>query len=630
MTPELKQLHRRVQREFFKSRQSAKWRKLKKSFKKLKKKSVRSFHTKFVNEMKISDPGKWYRLAKKIGAVGQNNDGDIKVESLIEMTNEQAVEEIASHFSSIANEYNPLDTCQLPAYQPTLPPPKVNELAVYKRIEKLKNTRSTLPLDLPNKLRKEFAVELAEPLTNIINESLIQQKYPTLWKFEWVTPVPKITHPKVIKDLRKISSTSDFSKVYESFLKDWIMEDISQKIDIGQFGGQKGLGTEHLIVCLVDRILKLLDDNQEMSAVIAALVDWSAAFDRQDPTLAIKNFLNIGVRPSLIPVLVSYLKDRKMKVKFNGEESKEHSLNGGGPQGTLLGGIEYLINSNNNANSVEPEDRFKYVDDLSILHLIMMSGLLMNYDFRSHVASDIEVDQPFLPPATYGTQTSLDKIADWTEANMMKFNHDKSNYIVFSRSHDKFSTRLNLENVHLDRVKMTKVLGVWLTEDLKWAKNTKEICIKAYSRVSMLTKLKYVGTKIEDLLDVYVLYIRSLTEYCSVVFHSRLTKEDINNLERIQKCCLRVILGDNYTSYTVALEMTGLQTLHERREERCLNFALKALKHPLNSRLFPLNPDSSVETRNPETFVVNFAKTETYRLSSIPDNQRRLNLHFQT
>ena len=290
----------------------------------------------------------------------------------------------------------------------------------------------------------------------------------------------------------------------------------------------------------------------------------------------------------------------------------------------------HLKNSNNNANSVELEDRLKYVDILSILYLIMMSGLLINYEFRSHVASDIEVDQPFLPPATYGTQTSLDKIADWTEANMMKFNHDKSNYIVFSRSHDKFSTRLNLENVHLDRVKMTKVLGVWLTEDLKWAKNTKEICIKAYSRVSMLTKLKYVGTKIEDLLDVYVLYIRSLTEYCSVVFHSRLTKEDINNLERIQKCCLRVILGDNYTSYTVALEMTGLQTLHERREERCLNFALKALKHPLNSRLFPLNPDSSVETRNPETFVVNFAKTETYRLSSIPDNQRRLNLHFQT
>ena len=95
-------------------------------------------------------------------------------------------------------------------------------------------------MDLPNQLRKEFAVELAEPLTNIINECLNSQVYPSLWKFEWVTPVPKLTHPKVIKDLRKISSTSDYSKVFESFLKDWIMEDISGNIDIGQFGGQKG------------------------------------------------------------------------------------------------------------------------------------------------------------------------------------------------------------------------------------------------------------------------------------------------------------------------------------------------------------------------------------------------------
>ena len=28
-----------------------------------------------------------------------------------------------------------------------------------------------------------------------------------------------------------------------------------------------------------------------------------------------------------------------------------------------MGGIEYLVNSNDNADSVEPEDRFKYIDD---------------------------------------------------------------------------------------------------------------------------------------------------------------------------------------------------------------------------------------------------------------------------
>ena len=82
---------------------------------------------------------------------------------------------------------------------------------------------------------------------------------------------------------------------------------------------------------------------------------------------------------------------------------------------------------------------------------------------------------------------------------------------------------------------VTKLLGVWISDDLSWATNTTEICRKAYSRVGMLTKLKYVGVTIEELLDIYVLFIRSCTEYCSVVFHSRLTVDQATSLERIQK-----------------------------------------------------------------------------------------------
>ena len=96
------------------------------------------------------------------------------------------------------------------------------------------------------------------------------------------------------------------------------------------------MGTEHMIVCIIDRILKLLDSHPDKSAIIAASLDWRAAFDRQDPTLAIMKFIEMGVRPSLIPVLISYSSDRKMKVRFNGEESDFLGLVGGGPQGTLL------------------------------------------------------------------------------------------------------------------------------------------------------------------------------------------------------------------------------------------------------------------------------------------------------
>jgi hypothetical protein len=127
---------------------------------------------------------------------------------------------------------------------------------------------------------------------------------------------------------------------------------VSSKIDIGQFGGQIGMGTEHMIVCLWDRMLQLLDSSTDRTAVIMTSLDWAAAFDRQDPTLAIKKFIQLGVRSSLIPLIASYLTDRKMRVKFNGEMSQFLALIGGGPQCTLLGQIEYLVQSNDNADGI--------------------------------------------------------------------------------------------------------------------------------------------------------------------------------------------------------------------------------------------------------------------------------------
>ena len=169
-----------------------------------------------------------------------------------------------------------------------------------------------------------------------------------------------------------------------------------------------------MIVSLIDRILKLLDENPDKSAVIATSLDWASAFDRQDPTLGVLKFIQLGVRPALIPILISYLSDRTMKVKFNGEISELMRLIGGGPQGALIGGIEYLAQSNDNADCVPAENRFKFIDDLSIVQLICLSGLLLDYNFHQHVASDIAVDQQFLPPQNFQTQEHINAIADWT------------------------------------------------------------------------------------------------------------------------------------------------------------------------------------------------------------------------
>ena len=117
-----------------------------------------------------------------------------------------------------------------------------------------------------------------------------------------------------------------------------------------------------------------------------------------------------------------------------------------------------------------------------------------------------------------------------------------------------------------------------LSEDMTWYKHISEKCKRAYSRIKMLSRLKYVRTSIEDLVELYCLLIRSITEYCSAVFHSSLTLRLINKIEYIQKTCLKVILGVMYVNYDSALEMTGLQKLHKRREHRGLKFALCGLR----------------------------------------------------
>ena len=255
MVPKLKILHRKLQREYYRNRRSSKWKEMKIRFKREKRKTIKSFYSVFVTELKRTNPGKWYKMAKRIGAVDQMNGGDISVESLRDLSNQQCAEIIAEHFAAISREFSPVKTTNLPSFLPASQPPQVEEHIVYEKIKNLKKTRSTLPIDIPDKLRQTCAVELSEPVTNIINSCLTQAYYPKLWKQEWVTPVPKTTDPKSIKDLRKISCTSDYSKLFESFLKDWIMEDIGANLDIGQFGGQKGTGTEHMIICLLDRIL---------------------------------------------------------------------------------------------------------------------------------------------------------------------------------------------------------------------------------------------------------------------------------------------------------------------------------------------------------------------------------------
>ena len=129
---------------------------------------------------------------------------------------------------------------------------------------------------------------------------------------------------------------------------------------------------------------------------------------------------------------------------------------------------------------------------------------------------------------------------------------------------------------------------------------------------------------------VYTLFVRSLLEYCCVTWHSSLTIAQADDIERVQRTSLKVILGEAYMDYESALDLCGLETLFKRRESRCLTFGLRSIKHPKHKQMFPLNEISETnQLRNKNKFKVNFARTSSYKNSSIPYIQNMLNDYFK-
>ena len=99
---------------------------------------------------------------------------------------------------------------------------------------------------------------------------------------------------------------------------------------------------------------------------------------------------------------------------------------------------------------------------------------------------------------------------------------------------------------------------------------------------------KFTNNK-QDLKKIYILQIRSKLEQSCVVWHSSITQKCEDNLERVQKSAIRIILGEKYFNYESALKTLKLQSLKERRNALCLKFAQKTLLVPNLKEIFPRN-----------------------------------------
>ena len=436
------------------------------------------------------------------------------------------------------------------------------------------------------------------------------------------------------------------SKVTEQFVIDWLLKYIGKKIDWGQYGGTKGSSISHYLVELVNFVLF----NQDLKiphSVLAVFIDISKAFNKINHNVIITILSEMGVPGWLLKIVAGFLTDREMILRYKGGSSSRKPLPGGSPQGTRLGLLLFLVLINAagyqdlvknmgeritvNLGKRKPLQytHMKYVDDMSMMQSINLKETLIPNPVSNPPRPLAYHDrtQHVFPAGSIALQAEINKLEKYCQENEMSINHKKCKVMMFNPHRAYAATpRLTLSGMddsYVEVVENFTLLGVKIRSDLKWWENTDYICQKAYRRLWLLRRLKILGASELELLDVYQKQVRSVLELAVPVWQPALTVQEKYQIERVQKCALYIILGQNYISYSHALDKIGWKKLEQRRIKLCEKFARKASKNSKYQEWFCKTKPTSVKTRNANKklklqYLPVETRTERYKKSPLP------------
>ena len=211
--------------------------------------------------------------------------------------------------------------------------------------------------------------------------------------------------------------------------------------------------------------------------------------------------------------------------------------------------------------------------------------------------------------------------------NKMVINKKKTSVISFTKSKKwDFPPELHFQDgTQIQYVSEVKLVSVVVSWDLRWSKNTEYICQKARQKLWLLRRMLKLDLNIYQMFDVYTKEIRSILEMAVPVWHSGLTKQQSEDIERIQKIAMQIILQNRYVNYQLACQTFSAQTLQQRRLKLCSKFAYKNLQS--ENCLFT-KVGTNVNTRQKSDIVKEFnCNFGRHQKSSLPFLAQLLNIN---
>ena len=345
-----------------------------------------------------------------------------------------------------------------------------------------------------------------------------------------------------------------------------------------------------------------------------------------------------------------------MCVRFDGTQSDEQDIPGGGPQGGLLTVLlfdlqvnlagapcplprllpvgtegpelgpllaEHLPACHQEENTLKK----KYVDDLTLLESIDLKSTLVPVPPIIGPPNLHEIPHLSLPVSQSILQHQLADLVEFTSKNKMKINFKKTKVIPFNPTKKfDFLPQLNFPDcAPLEVIYETRLLGVTISSNLSWSAHVHDITKRGTKKLWVLIRFKTLGGSQAQLLKVYQTRVRSTLEFAAPVFHSGLTQEQSSQIEMVQKKAFAIILGKTYKSYESALASLSQERLDSRRENLSHKFALKCSQSHQHKYIFPPNPNFRPNMRNPKPFLEHQCRSSRYFNSPVPSLARLLN-----
>ena len=595
-------------------------------------------------------------------------------------SDKQIAEESAHFFNAISSEFQPIGPPSTEA--PSMIPPTTNEIRL--RILKMKKPKTSVRGDIDCRLLAQNAALLATPLKIIFNQIYESKSWPSLWKQETVSLLPKNKSPSSLAQLRNISCTPFFSKLLETFVLDGLKSTIT--LSDSQFGGKKGQGIDHMLIETWDEIHRGLEAGATAMNIMA--VDYEKAFNRLDHGKCLDALRELGGQEGYIALVNAFLFDRKMTVKIGSDYSDPLPVNGGSPQGSILGCFLFCATINKllavkptTTAPISDQSDSESVASLSPVRPPIQSDDSSDEDvatffrwFRPRQINDtiesqhlnnsaarnlLEIDSRMEDPAVMGyiddfnvierlderlkvthhttnrTQSSLHApLSDNIFATLgelsgdlgMKINPTKTQVLcISSAANMDTNSFIRVEGRKIHGGKELKVLGFWFNNSPSVGLHVEKMLAKTRARLWSLRKLKANGLAENDLHKTYTTYIRPILDYAVPTYHSQLTAEQASEIERLQAVAMKIVYGPLVAYHTVIDQ--GLIEMHStRRETLFKKFAMKASQNPtFANKWFPENPPPEYNLRQHEKYHLPASRTERYRKSPLQAMRAALN-----